>query len=301
MNPLVRMLPNVISSKATRQLLKGRKNSPHIMFGAGVVGIVATVVVASKATLQLEVVLENRKDNLEKANRLHAEGRADYDDKDYSKDIITIQTKNVIALSKLYAPAFGIGIISIGLLTGSHVVLTQRNAGLAAAYALLDKGFKDYRQSVADEYGKDADQHFRYKTTSEMVTRETDKGKEKVQIIRAGSSEPSVYARFFDELNPNWAKTPEYNLIFLQCQQNYANDMLRARGHIFLNEVYDMLRMERSRAGAVVGWVLNHNGDNYVDFGIFDGNNAKARDFVNGREGAILLDFNVDGVVYDKI
>lgn len=300
MNPLVKMLPNVISSKAARQVLKGRKNSPHIMFGAGVVGIVATVVVASKATLQLEVVLENRKDNLEKANRLHAEGRADYSDQDYSKDIITIQTKNVIALSKLYAPAVGIGIISIGLLTGSHIVLTQRNAGLAAAYALLDKGFKEYRERVAAEYGPDADQHFRYNTSSEMVTKETKDGTERVQIIRADGN-PSVYARFFDQLSSQWKKTPEYNLIFLRCQQNYANDLLQARGHLFLNEVYDMLGIERSRAGAVVGWVISGDGDNYVDFGIFDGNNAKARDFVNGREGAILLDFNVDGVVYDRI
>lgn len=299
MNPLVKMLPNVITSKAARQLLKGRKNSPHIMFGAGVVGIVATVVVASKATLQLEVVLENRKDNLEKANRLHAEGRADYSDQDYSKDIITIQTKNVIALSKLYGPAVGIGIISIGLLTGSHIVLTQRNAGLAAAYALLDKGFKEYRERVESEYGPDAEKHIRYDVREETLTQKGTTNQ--VKVLRPGAGNPSVYARFFDELNPNWAKTPEYNLIFLQCQQNYANDMLRARGHIFLNEVYDMLKMERSRAGAVVGWVLNHDGDNYVDFGIFDGNNAKARDFVNGREGAILLDFNVDGVVYDKI
>ena len=51
---------------------------------------------------------------------------------------------------------------------------------------------------------------------------------------------------------------------------------------------------------AVVGWVLG-NGDNCIDFGIWDSANEKARDFVNGREGAILLDFNVDGVIYDLI
>jgi hypothetical protein len=118
-----------------------------------------------------------------------------------------------------------------------------------------------------------------------------------------GPDDPSIYARFFDPTSPSWSKEPEYNLIFLKCQQNYANDLLKSRGHVFLNEVYDMLGMERSKAGAVVGWLLSKNGDtdNFVNFGVFDGREQVARDFVNGREGAILLDFSVDGVIYDGI
>ena len=88
--------------------------------------------------------------------------------------------------------------------------------------------------------------------------------------------------------------------MYLKAQQNSFNDLLRARGHVFLNEVYDGLGLERSQAGAVVGWVLG-DGDNYVDFGIFDGDKPRARDFVNGLEASILLDFNVDGVIYDLI
>jgi hypothetical protein len=64
-----------------------------------------------------------------------------------------------------------------------------------------------------------------------------------------------------------------------------------------------MLGIDRSKAGSVVGWVITKEGtgDNFIDFGVFDGDNPRARDFVNGREGSILLDFNVDGVIYDKI
>jgi hypothetical protein len=112
----------------------------------------------------------------------------------------------------------------------------------------------------------------------------------------------SQYARFFDESCVQWSKTPEYNLTFLNCQQNYANDLLHSRGHVFLNEVYDMLGIPRSQAGAVVGWVLGKDNDvGYIDFGIYDGNRMRARDFVNGYERSILLDFNVDGVIYDLI
>jgi hypothetical protein len=121
-------------------------------------------------------------------------------------------------------------------------------------------------------------------------------------VTRVGPAGASIYARFFDPYSPSWSKEPEYNLIFLKCQQNYANDLLASRGHVFLNEVYDMLGIERSQAGAVIGWVLAHDGstDNYINFGIFADNDA-AIDFVNGREGSILLDFNVDGVIFDKI
>ena len=110
----------------------------------------------------------------------------------------------------------------------------------------------------------------------------------------------SQYARFFDESCINWSKTPEYNLMFLNGQQNFANDLLNARGHVFLNEVYDMLGIPRSQAGAVVGWVKGV-GDDYIDFGIFEGKTAAARAFVNGAERNILIDFNVDGVIYDLI
>jgi hypothetical protein len=109
-----------------------------------------------------------------------------------------------------------------------------------------------------------------------------------------------MYARFFDELSTSWNREPEYNLVFLKCQQSYANDMLKTRGHVFLNEVYDSLGIERTKAGQVVGWVISEDGDNFIDFGLY-ANNGKVRDFINGREGAILLDFNVDGVIYDKI
>ena len=107
----------------------------------------------------------------------------------------------------------------------------------------------------------------------------------------------SQYARFFDETCPSWSKNSEANLMFLKLQQQFANDMLKARGVLYLNEVYAMLGIPRTKAGQVVGWkydLENPSGDNYVDFGIFD---EKNKSFVNGFERSILLDFNVDGII----
>jgi len=201
---------------------------------------------------------------------------------------------------RLYTPAALVGGASILCLTKSHNILQERNLALAAAYAAVDKAFEEYRVRVVEKYGEDQDREFRY-ATEEIEYENPETGKIETQKVLSRSNEHSQYARFFDQFSPSWSKEPEYNLLFLRCQQNWANDLLKARGHVFLNEVYDMLGIGRSKAGAVVGWMISDEGDNYIDFGVFEADNEMARNFVNGREGSILLDFNVDGVIYDRI
>lgn len=114
----------------------------------------------------------------------------------------------------------------------------------------------------------------------------------------------SIYARIWDDGCNGWSKDPEYNLIFLKQIQTYANELLRSRGYIFLNEVYDMLGIPRTKAGQTVGWVYNEKnpiGDNHVDFGIFDTDSIQNRDFINGYARTVVLDFNVDGIITDLI
>jgi Family of unknown function (DUF6353) len=273
------------------------KSSPQILFGAGVIGMVGSTVLACRATLKVDQVLEESQGKLELARTLQDDR---YSERDRSRDVALIHFQSSVKIVRLYAPAILVGGLSIAALTKSHTILTRRNAALTAAYATLDKGFREYRARVVEKYGEDQDRDFRYGTQQvEVVDPETNK---KRILKRVSQDDPSIYARFFDSSSVNWSKEPEYNLIFLKGQQNWANDLLRSRGHLFLNEVYDMLGLERSKAGQVVGWVKTDNGatDNFVNFGVFDGRTQAAVDFVNGFEGAILLDFNVDGVIYDK-
>ena len=168
----------------------------------------------------------------------------------------------------------------------------------------MDQAFSKYRDRVVEQLGKAADDEFRYGVdkTEEAVEGKDGKTKTVVHKRISQSDGPSMYAKFFSDHCPDWQSNPEYNRSFLQCQQNYMNEKLRTRGHLFLNEVYDALGIERTQAGAVVGWVISKDGDNFVDFGIFDDlTNPHVRDFVNGVSNSILLDFNVDGVIYDKI
>jgi Family of unknown function (DUF6353) len=292
------LVPEVIGRTVARNALLVQKASPNVLLGVGIAGMVGSTVLACRATLKMEGIVDEAQGKLNTARTLV---HNDYSEKDRSRDITLIYYQSSVKILRTYAPAIIVGGLSIYALTSSHSILTKRNMALTAAYGALEKGFNEYRARVVNKYGEEQDRDFRYGTREvEIVDPDT---KKKKTITRVGLDDPSIYARFFDPMSTLWQKEPEYNLFFLKCQQNYANDLLKARGHVFLNEVYDMLGIPRSKAGAVVGWLLSPNGDtdNFVNFGVFDGRTDVARDFVNGLEGAILLDFNVDGVIYDKL
>jgi hypothetical protein len=260
--------------------------------------MVGSTVLACRATLKMDTVLEEAKGKLVTAKTLD---HPEYSESDRERDVTLIYFQTGVKIAQAYLPALIVGGLSIYAIRSSHNILSQRNIALTAAYTALDKGFREYRARVVDKYGEDEDRYLRYGSEQvEIIDPET---KKKKMVTRVPPGVPSIYARFFDPMCSSWSKDPEINLFFLRCQQNYANDLLRSRGHVFLNEVYDMIGVPRSKAGAVVGWILSKNGetDNFINFGVFNGDSEKARDFVNGYEGSILLDFNVDGVIYDRI
>lgn len=295
-------LKNVVTSKAGRSVLQAQKVSPTIMFAAGVVGVVGTVVLASKATLKLDDILTETEEKAMEAKSLHdKDDFPSYDDAAYRRDMTILHVRQAAKITKLYGPTLLIGVASVGLLTGSHVTLSRRNAGLVAAYAAVQKSFEEYQARVVADVGEEKAREYRFGAEEQIVTSEDDKGKITTKTVKraAGGSE---YSKFFGESNPNFNKSSEHNLIFLKAQERYFNQMLQTRGHVFLNEVYDALSIDRTTAGAVVGWVKdNPKGDNFIDFGVMDDDKVEQfLDFMQGNEG-MWLDFNVDGIVYDLI
>ncbi len=302
----VKKFSNKMSAAAGLKMLKVKQQSPNIMFGAGIVGVVATVVLASKATLKLEAIHDELDATMAKADQAleaaKADSNLDYSEDDYNKDRAIIGIKTAVNVVKLYGPALIVGVASIGLLTGSHVTLTRRNAGLTAAYVALDGAFKKFENRVRDKYGDDELKELKYGTATKEIYSETKEGEPVVETVKHFADGKHLYAKLFDPTNPNWNPTPEYNLFFLKAQQNYVNDRLHARGFVLLNDVYDALGFDRTKAGCVVGWKLNGKGDDYIDFGIWrDKDMARVHDFMTGVEDAILLDFNVDGNIFDEL
>lgn len=309
-----------IVSKATKIIGKIKfetiKYSPEILVSVGVVGLVASTVMACKATLKVDEVIEKADEKKRKIVTVKEEVdngllkySQEYSDKDYKRDLTIVYAQTGLDFVKLYAPSVLIGIVSITCMLTSNNILRRRNLALAAAYETISKGYKQYRSRLIEKFGEDVDKELKYglktKQIEETVIDEkgkTKKVKKEIQVIDGNGY--SEYARFFDDGCIGWDKNSEYNLLFLKNQQCHANDLLKLNGHLFLNEVYDMLGIPRSQAGQIVGWIYdekNHDTDNFVDFGIYNVNKPASRDFVNGYEQTILLDFNVDGNVWKNM
>lgn len=288
-----------------------RQYSPEILVVAGVIGTVVSAVMACKATTKVNDILEQHKEDVEKIHTVAKDEKYadEYTESDMKKDLTIVYAQTALNFAKLYGPAVLLGGLSItGILTSNNI-LRKRNIAIATAYAALDKSFKGYRERLTERYGETVDRELKYgikaQKIEETVVDENGKTKKTKTIVPVVENEKnSVYARFFDETNPNWEKNPDYNLMFLRAQENYANQRLRADGYLFLNDVYESLGIPKCSIGQVVGWIYDpedQNADCHVSFGIYDLYRAVTRDFVNGFEPAILLDFNVDGVMWDKI
>ena len=289
--------------------LKAIKHSPEILAGVGVVGVVGSLVMACKATTKLSDILEDSKEQLDKIKEVAADPAYEekYSQDDAKKDTTITYVQTAMKVTKLYAPSVILCASSLGCLLASNNILKKRNAALSAAYMTVDKSFKEYRKRVADRFGEEVEKEIRYNIKAEEITKVDENGNEVTETVKVmnGTDDPnsySDYARFFDESCAAWQNDAEYNLTFLKAQQQYANDLLKARGRLFLNEVYRMLGIDETKAGQVVGWVYNPDnptGDNFVDFGIYNMQRERVRAFVNGYEPNILLDFNVDGVIWN--
>ncbi len=287
---------------------KAEKHLPTALVVTGVVGLVGTVVLACRATLKVEDILDDAKEALDDVHYCEEKGfDENYSEEDCKKDKVIVYAKTALGLAKLYAPAAALGTASIIMILESHHIMQQRNAALIGAYEVVSTGFAQYRERVKEKYGDDVDKDMRFGLKAETVEVEKEdaagrkrKGKQEIKAF-----DPNVISRYaviFDENSTQWESNPEYNKAFIIGIQNTCNDLLHANGYLFLNTVYSMLGLPETSEGQLVGWMMG-KGDDFVDFGIYDdaySREAKHR-FINGCEPSILLDFNVDGVIYKEI
>ena len=310
------MSKNAIATKVSGAFSKVgfqlKKHSPEILVTVGVIGAVGSAVLACKATLKVNEVLDETKTSIDKIHTATekgvTEGGQTYELQDSKKDLTLVYAQTGVKLAKLYGPALILGGLSLTSILASHKIMRTRNAALAAAYATVDTAFKGYRGNVIERFGEKVDRELKYNIKAEEVeeTVVNEKGKEKkvkktVETVDTTRPMYSPYAVVFDETNPCWEKDAEYNKTFLINQQEFWNYKLMANRRVFLNEVLQSLGFEPTKAGQVVGWKLDGDGDGYIDFNIFNMNNKQACKFVNGDERSIILDFNVDGNIWDDM
>lgn len=313
------MKKNEIIANVTRTFNKSmfqlKKHSPEIAIGAGIVGVVTASVMACKATTKLSAILDDTKETVDAIHKVSNDPNMTekYTEEDGKKDLAIVYTQTGLKLAKLYGPSVILGAASIGCILYSHKVMKGRNVALAAAYATVDQSFKQYRNRVVERFGQELDKELKYgvkavEVEETVVNEDGTESTIKKHIDVVNPEGFSEYSRFFADGCLGWEKDPEMNLFTLKQAQNWANERLQSKGYLYLNEVYEMLGIPKTKAGHVVGWIYDpHNPDldNYVDFGIYDVYtpneklNEARRDFVNGYERNILLDFNVMGNIYD--
>lgn len=295
-----------VNGVASKTVMKLKKHSPEILVVAGIAGTVVSAVLACKATTKVAEILDETNgtlDTIHEGMKTGAINGQEYTTEDGKKDTVVVYAQTGMKLAKLYGPAIILGTLSITSILASNNILRKRNVALGAAYAAIDKSFKEYRGRVIERFGEQVDTELKYGIKAkkfEEIEVDPETGKEKKvkkTVMVVDPNLQSDYAVYFDSKSRNYETNPDYNRMFLKAQQAFANDKLQTRGHLFLNEVLDDLDLPRTPAGQIVGWTKD-GPDGYVNFRIVE----VERETEDGRhEPALLLDFNVEGNIWEKM
>lgn len=295
-----------VNGVASKAVMKLKKHSPEILVVAGIAGTVVSAVLACKATTKVAEILDETKgtlDTIHEGMETGAINGQEYTTEDGKKDTVVVYAQTGVKFAKLYGPAIILGTLSITSILASNNILRKRNVALGAAYAAIDKSFKEYRGRVIERFGEQVDTELKYGIKAkkfEEIEVDPETGKEKKikkTVMVADPNFQSDYAVYFDSKSRNYETNPDYNRMFLKAQQAFANDKLQTRGHLFLNEVLDDLDLPRTPAGQIVGWTKD-GPDGYVNFRIIE----VERETEDGHhEPALLLDFNVEGNIWEKM
>lgn len=292
----MKFVPKSLSRLTHSSLLKLSANSPTILVVAGVVGLGATAVLAAKATRNIDPVLDE-----------HKQARASIgyvgNSRAQQRDIIRLYTETGMRLTRVYGPTLAVGTLSAASILYGHKILRGRHMASLAAYTGLMEQFQSYRGRVAKTLGNEMEKSLYDGAHGEWAEDPEHKGEYKLEAKFDPDAQSDSYLRpFFDENNVHWTKDPVANYLFLKGVQSHMNNVLQIRGHVFLNDVYDALRIPRTNEGQVAGWVWNSKtGDNYIDFGFMTGREPQTEMFRQGLERSVRLNFNIDGNVLGLI
>lgn len=285
-----------------------KKHSPEILMGLGIAGTVAGTIAACKATTKLDDILAEHRENATKIREFSPDDideDIEYTEEDRKKDLVITYTKTGLKVAKLYAPAMIIMGLSLSSILASVNIMKKRNLALATAYTALNKTFSDYRERVSAKYGPAAEQEMRYGLEKKKISEETvdENGKKKTvkKDIMVSTLNEDTSIEFSEKTSSHWDSVMDYNWMFIQARQRLANDMLMSQGYLTLNEVLDLLDIDRTVEGFQLGWIFdpkNENGDNCVDFRAVETTKVVVDEEGNERYIPIIrLDPNYDGPI----
>lgn len=274
--------------------LGAKRNAPELLLGAGLITGTACVITASRSTLKAQDI-----NNQSQINKLRL--AADFEqglinEEEFRKEVIKHYSKLGLSLLKEYSIPLGLYGATVACIFSSYKIQKNRQMALSAALTACTTAYATLVKKIKNgaENGLTAKEVLEGVEVVEKVDPET--GEVTMERVQ-GDAVCGLYSARFDKYSTCWEKDKFQNECTLQSEQNWANDRLRLQGYLFLNDVYDRLGLPRTKAGQIVGWTLEGEGDGYVDFGIQDCSNY---DDVRFDNNAFDLDFNVDGDILSK-
>ena len=300
---------------------KVKFRSPELFIGAGVVGLVGAAVVAVRRGVRWHTAA--------KAEVLHdletikkAEGSPQYTREDRVRDYAQVIGKGVWSFTQIYGPSVAVGAASVVSILAGTGILKGRLAAMTSAAATAQAALDRYRQRVREKLGEDADYEFAYEVSSKKAKIKHEDGSKESLVtyhLVPSSGEwmaASPYSRLWDENAMEWCANRDIQFLTLRSLENHFNRELDVRGVVFLNDVYKALGLPMSKDAALVGWIKDYEkpkmaklaaelgripGDGVISFGVFENESPSARAYLSGDDDRVVLDFNVDGVIYDLI
>lgn len=300
---------------------KVKFRSPELLIGAGVAGLVVAAVVAVRRGVRWHTAAKAEiVHDLEMIKK--AEGSPQYTREDRVRDYAQAIGKGVWSFTQIYGPSVAVGVASVVSILAGTGILKGRLAAMTSAAATAQAALERYRSRVREKLGEDADYEFAYEVSAKKAKIKHEDGTKESLVtyhLVPSSGEwmaASPYSRLWDENAMEWCANRDIQFLTLRSLENHFNQELNARGVVFLNDVYKALGLPMSKDAALVGWIKDYEkpkmaklaselgrvpGDGVISFGVFENESPSARAYLAGDDNRVVLDFNVDGVIYDLI
>lgn len=210
-----------------------KQNSPTILSGIAVAGVLSTAYLAAKAALKAN----------ERIKRL--EDRPEFDEN--SK----FSNKEKLQLSwKYYVPAAASGSATIACIIGANQIGLRRHAAMVGAYTLAETAFREYKEQVVAEVGDIKERGIRDKVAIQQMEKTPVKD---AQIIITGSDEWC-----FDTYTGRYFRS---DIETIRRAENEINHRIYGEMYIAHNEFYELVGLAETAVGEQVGWNIDNTMD----------------------------------------
>lgn len=294
-----------------------KQHSPEILLVAGIGGAIVGTVMACRATLKVNDILDDAKQEI---------------DEIHNREIVYVDDTNVTAVStntqqeltkayvktgwrlvKLYAGPVILMTASLASIVGSTDIYKQRSLNAASAFMAISESMKDMEKRIEEKYGPEEARALKYgieeKTVQEEITDENGEIKTVEKVEKTINSKYNPYVRIFKEGCKGWDSDPDMTLSYLKCTRETFSKLLRAHGHIMLNDVLAELGFPTTREGQSLGWYFDPKNPKYqgkrveelISFGIENVGDGGESNFASGKCPFLILEFDCDGDIVDKV